>query len=72
MNTRKNCPRIPILEDEIQKLVDELDSLVKPTAEERQMFLEQLQDFRPDEIPCISSYDLCMDALDDREAEDDN
>lgn len=72
MNTRKNCPRIVVLEDQIQKLVDELDGLVQPTEEEAQMFLEQLQDFGPEEIldTCISTYDLCMDALDAREAEE--
>lgn len=72
MNTRKNCPRIEELEHEIQIRVDELKELVKPTAEEAEMFLDQLRDFRPEEIleTCISTYDLCMDALDAREMEE--
>lgn len=74
MNTRKNCLRIVELENEIQARVDELQKLVQPTEDEAQLFLEQIQDFRPDEIldTCISTYDLCMDALDARECEEDH
>lgn len=72
MNNRANCPRIREIEEQMDKLILELHELVKPTEEEIESAVDCINDIAGEEDMAfhLGDYYLTIDALDQREIED--